>query len=434
MARVRWGLTQGARAGLTPLAAGVLALVLVGSAAGQVLDTGGTVPAADPTLFFAEGNYYVFSTGLGLPLFRSADLVTWTSQGRVFDTLPDWAQAAVPNPRQSVWAPDVVRIGDEYRVYWSTSTIGSRRSVIGLVVNRTLDPASPEYRWVDRGKIIETMPDDDWNAIDPQCFVDQQGRAWLVMGSYWSGIKLRRLDLRTGRLSSEDTELRPLARRTNPTALEGAYLIRRKDHYYLFVSFGRCNRGIHNDYDIRVGRSREVTGPYVDDRGQPMLESGGTLVLTSHGTVRGPGHGSVLQQGGRTYLAHHYFNPEKGGQRTLQVRPVFWDEHGWPMAGEPVAPVRGKPDSPAGPWAYSVDFTEPLTIRLNVDHALGDASSPGGQWSQDGECLTLTFAWAGSGGKESQLKERCFLGPDGSWFVGRNRYGQIVRGRKLTPQ
>lgn len=320
----------------TPL---LLALLIACPVSAQQLEDGAPVPAGDPTLFFAEGYYYVFSSGRGLPFYRSRDLVTWRSCGRVFAKLPRWADAAVPKNRGFVWAPDAVKIGSEYRVYWSTSTLGSRRSVIGFASNRTLAPDSPAYGWVDRGKVIATTPRDDWNAIDPQCFVDRQGKVWLAMGSYWSGIKMRRLDRKTGRLSRQDTTLYRLARRTDvePPAIEGAYLFWRNGFYYLFVSFDRCHLGVRSNYNVRVGRSRDVVGPYRDRLGQPMLESGGTVILKSKGNVRGPGHNSVLQHDGQTWIAFHYFNPARRGQRTLQVRRVSWDEQGWPRVGERTA-------------------------------------------------------------------------------------------------
>ena len=332
-------------------------------AVAQQLADGRPVPAGDPTLFYVEGNYYVFSSGPGAPIFRSPDLFTWKPLGRVFDKLPEWATQAVLKSNDYVWAPDILKIGDEYRAYWSTSTPGSRRSVIGFASNRTLDPASPDYRWLDRGKVIETFLTNDWNAIDPQCFVDQEGKVWLAMGSYWTGIKLHRLDRQTGHLSAGDPTLYSLARRTDvdPPALEGAYLIWHDGYYYLFVSFDRCHRGVDSDYNIRVGRSPRVTGPYADRSGKSLMDSGGTLIFESQGQVRGPGHNSVLQHNGKTWTAFHYFNdPQRKGSRVLEIRAVTWDKDGWPKVGdvikapetlrEPAATGnRGSSDTPTRP-------------------------------------------------------------------------------------
>ena len=347
--------------------AALVSLLVTGQVAAQQLENGRPVPSGDPTLCLADGFYYVFSSGKGAPFYRSRDLVTWQPAGRVYEKLPPWADAAVAKNEGYVWAPDVVKIGDEFRVYWSTSSLGSRRSVIGWASNRTLDPNSPDYRWMDRGKVIETFLTNDWNAIDPQCFVDQQGKVWLAMGSYWTGIKLRQLDRETGLLSQDDPTLYSIARRkdVDPPALEGAYIIWRDGFYYLFVSFDRCHLGVESDYNVRVGRSREVTGPYLDRAGRPMLDSGGTLVFESQGKVRGPGHNSVLQHDGKTWIAFHYFNdPAEKWSRVLQIRSVAWDEQGWPKVGEPVR--RGHPTKQIAPH-------EQLHWDLELHHAAGNA-------------------------------------------------------------
>lgn len=395
------------------------------------------IELGDPTLCFSEGFYYAFGSGVGGPIFRSPDLVSWRPLGQVFAELPVWARTDIPDCGGYIWAPDIVRIGDEYRLYWSTSTVGSRRSVIGLATNTTLDPASPQYRWVDRGKVIETTLKDNWNAIDPQCFTDREGQIWLALGSYWSGIKLCRLDSSSGHVSPQDPHLHSLAARpgVEPPSIEGAYILWRAGFYYLFVSFDRCHRNLHSDYNVRVGRSRAVTGPYADRDGRALLDGGGTLILASYGAVRGPGHNSVLEHNGQTWLAHHYFNPATGGRRTLQVRPLFWDDDGWPVAGEPLAnkppppqPPPPQPPSPVGTWDYSLDFGQPLRIQFEADGALHERAWRA-SWKLEDQRLVLTWRHDGEG-RNSPLVERCFFASDGTWFVGRNRYGQIVRGQR----
>ena len=91
----------------------------------------------------------------------------------------------------------------KYHLYYSASTFGSNRSSIGLATNQTLDPTSDKYRWVDQGKVISSDTGDDWNAIDPDVVLDEQHQPWLSFGSFWGGIKLRKLDQATGKLSSQ---------------------------------------------------------------------------------------------------------------------------------------------------------------------------------------------------------------------------------------
>jgi arabinan endo-1,5-alpha-L-arabinosidase len=318
------------------------------AAHGQVREDGKPVFSGDPTLFHDGGHFYVFGSGERGAYWTSEDLYTWRQAGELFKTMPEWALAVVPEQgrKHYVWAPDVCKVNGEYRVYWSTSTNGSRRSVIGLMVNRTLDPKSPDYRWEDRGMIIRTQESSDWNAIDPHCVVDQQGNAWLQMGSYWTGIKMHLLDKKTGLLSKEDVGLYSLAQRkdVDPPALEGAFTIWRDGYYYLFVSFDRCHLGIKSDYNIRVGRSKKITGPYMDRAGRSLLNSGGTLVFKGQGDIHGPGHNSVMQHAGRTWTAYHYF-AQVGfkTKRVLQIRELTWDAEGWPVAGGVVGKPRKKP-------------------------------------------------------------------------------------------
>ena len=89
-------------------------------------------------------------------------------------------------------------------------------------------------------------------------------------------------------------------------------------------------RGANSTYNIRVGRSEEVTGPYLDANGVPMTRGGGTVVLAGYGRVRGPGHNAILTEGEKNYLVHHYYDLEDN------ARPLTWREDGWPVAEEPL--------------------------------------------------------------------------------------------------
>lgn len=292
----------------------------------------------DPAVIKHDGAYYLYSTNNGIPIRRSRDLVHWETIGRVFERLPAWAEEEVPGVR-GPWAPDISFFGGKYHLYYSLSTFGKNRSAIGLVTNATLDPASPEYRWVDHGKVVESTPGvTHWNAIDPNLVIDAEGEPWMSWGSFWGGIKMRRIDPHTGLVSSADTTLYSLAARSGSNAVEAPFIIRHLDNYYLFVSFDRCCRRAESTYRIVVGRSADVTGPYVDREGVPMMQGGGTPVLSGYGRVRGPGHNAVLTEGDRHYLVHHFYDAEDEGVAKLQIRPMQWDAAGWPQAGEPLTP------------------------------------------------------------------------------------------------
>ena len=305
----------------------------------------GDVGVHDPAIIKESDTYYIFHTGNGIPFKRSSDLIRWENAGRVFDTIPAWAREAVPRVRRSIWAPDISHFNGRFHLYYSISSFGSQRSAIGLATNVTLDPEAPNYHWEDQGLVIQSMPGvSTFNAIDPNVVLDGNGEPWLNWGSFWGGIKMRRLDRATGKLSTSDTTLYSLAARRgtdvtlgpdNDQSIEGSFIVRRGDFYYLFVSFDMCCRGVRSTYNIRVGRSESVTGPYVDERGEVMTRGGGDVVLGSIGRVRGPGHNSVLQEGDQYYLVHHYYDADDEGRSKLQIRPINWIDD-WPTAGEPV--------------------------------------------------------------------------------------------------
>jgi arabinan endo-1,5-alpha-L-arabinosidase len=285
-----------------------------------------------------EGStYYLFSTGGGLSIRRSTNLVTWQYVGTVFNTIPQWIDNAV-GPVEDLWAPDISYWSGLYHLYYAGSQFGTNISVIGLATNVTLDPSSPHYHWVDRGLVLESTALDDWNAIDPNLAFDTHGIPWLDFGSFWTGIKLRRIDPATGKLSMRFETLYSLAYRPGSTAIEAPFIIYREPYYYLFASFDFCCRGARSNYNIRVGRAQYITGPYVDRSGGLLTVGGGTLILASEGRYRGPGGESVVRDGGRFLLVHHYYDADDNGISKVQINPLKWSPDGWPSAGPPLAP------------------------------------------------------------------------------------------------
>jgi arabinan endo-1,5-alpha-L-arabinosidase len=287
----------------------------------------------DPSIIKDGDTFYLFSTRAGIAIRCSKDLVHWRLCGDVFAHLPEWAVKDVPGLR-GLWAPDISYFNGQYHLYYSVSTFGSNRSSIGLATNQTLDPASDKYRWVDQGKVIGSNVSDDWNAIDPNVVFDEQDQPWLAFGSFWSGIKLRKLERATGQLSSQDQTLYSLASRPrssdSPGAIEAPTIIWKNNYYYLFVSFDFCCRGKDSTYNIRVGRARRVTGPYIDRSGKPMMEGGGTLVIAGAGRWAGPGHCAVLHGKDGDHLVYHAYDTEWRGVSTLRIASIGWDAEGWP--------------------------------------------------------------------------------------------------------
>jgi arabinan endo-1,5-alpha-L-arabinosidase len=297
-------------------------------------------PAHDPAIIKQEDWYYLFTTGPGITIQRSRDLLSWAVIGSVFRTPPDWTYKEVPRFDGTVWAPDISLVNGRYFLYYAVSSFGSNQSWIGLATNVTLDPKSTIYHWVDNGKVIGSLPwKDDWNAIDPNLAWDDSGHYYLVFGSFWDGIKMAAIDPDTGKLLKDPPDLISLARRLPSVAddpIEAPFVFRHGGLYYLFVSFDFCCRGIRSDYKIAVGRSASLTGPYLDRDGKPMTEGGGTIVLQSYDDVHGPGHNAALQDGTHDWLVHHMYDGTRGGMAVLQVRSIAWSADGWPVAGPPL--------------------------------------------------------------------------------------------------
>jgi arabinan endo-1,5-alpha-L-arabinosidase len=290
----------------------------------------------DPsTIVKCNDRYWVFVTGPGIPSKYSTNLINWSSGPSLFTNPPAWTTNTIPANRGYFWAPDIVRLKNGYFVYYSVSSWGKRNSALGLATNPTLDPADPKYHWTDRGMVLRTTETNDYNAIDPSVMLDKDGRLWLAFGSYWSGIKLVELDPDTGLRRSTDAPFYSLA---HNSSIEAACLTHHDDGYYLFVNWGTCCRGTNSTYEIRVGRSASVTGPYLDREGKDMLQQGGTVFLSSTGKRVGPGHAGILTDGSKSCVSYHYYSADESGRPRVEIAPLKWTSDGWPEAGAPLRP------------------------------------------------------------------------------------------------
>jgi arabinan endo-1,5-alpha-L-arabinosidase len=292
--------------------------------------TGGLRQVHDPVMIKEGDFYYIFHTGVGIAVRKSADMLEWQQArpSRVFTRVPAWALEKIPGAT-NIWAPDIAYFNEKFHLYYSVSTFGSNRSVIGLATNRTLDFESEEFEWVDEGLVVESTGAQNYNCIDPNLLIDAEGNAWLSFGSFWSGLKLVRLDNETGK--PVDNAVIPLAQRfVNAGSVEAPFIIRHGDYYYLFASFDFCCRGTDSTYYVVVGRSENVEGPYLDREGTEMLSGGGTQVTFPTERWKGPGHCAIYREGETDYIVYHAYDAESIGTPTLRIAPLSWDEEGWP--------------------------------------------------------------------------------------------------------
>jgi arabinan endo-1,5-alpha-L-arabinosidase len=287
----------------------------------------GNTGVHDPTVVKApNGTYILAHTGNNVSLKTSTNRVAWSNAGAAFPGGAPWT-TAYTGGSTNLWAPDISYRNGQFFMYYSASTFGSQRSAIFLATSATGASGS----WTNQGLIIESSTAVNYNAIDPNLFVDTDGSWWLTFGSFWTGIKLIRLDPATGRRSTTDTVVRALATRTTAgRAIEAPFIYARGGFYYLWVSFDLCCQGASSTYRTMVGRSTSITGPYTDRNGTAMTSGGGTQVLAAHDAIRGPGHQAVLGDTGGDVLVYHYYAAGNGAS-LLGINRIGYDNAGWPF-------------------------------------------------------------------------------------------------------
>jgi arabinan endo-1,5-alpha-L-arabinosidase len=336
----------------------------------------------DPSTIVKRGDtYWIYGTGHGTQQFSSKDRIHWTFRGPALPKAPDWLAAIVPGNNNEVWAPDIHLYHGTYYLYSAYSHWGTNNSGIGVATSKTLEPNS----WVDQGLVVHSANGGDVNDIDPCVFEDAAGALWLSYGSFVSGIKLIALDPNTGRQSTTNTTITNISSNG-----EASYITFRNGYYYLFVNWESCCVGSQSKYNIRMGRSRTVTGPYLDKSGKDMMQGGGTLFLgsvTDNGTGRppddevGPGHVGILHDSDGDWLSTHYeWARDKKGATTVNIQKLAWDSDGWPRAVLDPGPykivtflathsdltvVKGK--SPLQTWPDKNDKSQSWTLTYQGD-------------------------------------------------------------------
>ncbi len=294
----------------------------------------------DPVMVKQQNTYYLFCTGMGISVFSSADLKNWKKEKPVFDAPPPWAVETIPGFKGHIWAPDIAFHNGQYYLYYSVSAFGKNTSCIGVATNKTLDPTSSNYKWIDHGKVIQSVPGRDlWNAIDPNLAFDDDQKPWLTFGSFWSGMKLVRLneDFKTiaepqewYTISKRPRDFKTDDYKAGEGSVEAPFIFKKNGYYYLFVSFDHCCRGIKSDYKVVVGRAAKIQGPYVDKDSVKMDQGGGSIVVQGNAAWPGAGHNSAYTFDGTDYLIFHAYDAADEGKPKLKIEKIEWDSKGWP--------------------------------------------------------------------------------------------------------
>ncbi len=321
--------------------AGCLALVVgcqqeAPSPTATEVEVSGDIRTHDPALLVGDDEqpWVVFSTGdhrVGrgaIQVRTSPDGREWTHVGQAWspEEEPTWAVEKITGV-QNFWAPELFEHQGTWYLYYAASTFGSNFSAIGLRTNDSFDRHNPAEGWVDRGEVWSSDASKYYNAIDPAIIMDEDSQGWMAFGSFWGGIKLLPVEFPSGKPHPDAEPVTIAARGDTLNAIEAPALLHRDGWYYLFVSFDSCCRGTDSTYNINVGRSERVEGPYLDADGAPLLTGGGTLLLQTDGERVGPGGQSVSGN----HLAYHYYDASLGGEFQLAIRELGWTEDGWPV-------------------------------------------------------------------------------------------------------
>ena len=270
----------------------------------------------DPsTIMKCDGKYYTFGTGGG---------------GLISEDGWNWYPGAV-RPGGGA-APDALKIGDRYLVAYSSTGGGLGGGHAGRILtmwNRTLDPESPDFAYTDAVEVASSQVDEDCDAIDAGLFMDPvTGRLWCTYGTYFGFIRIVELDPKTG-ARVEGNEPVNIA-----IDCEATTIIWRNGWYYLLGTHGTCCDGVNSTYNIVVGRSRSVTGPYLDNVGRDMIAGGGKMVIDADDRQFGAGHfGRYIEDEGVEKMSFHWeADLDRSGRSVLAIRPLLW-VNDWPVAG-----------------------------------------------------------------------------------------------------
>jgi arabinan endo-1,5-alpha-L-arabinosidase len=428
----------------------------------------GSYNVHDPSIKKFGDYYYCYSTDVGfgitvrsgLQIRKSKDLVEWQFVGWVFDALPAKGAAYISQkggtPFDALWAPYVMKVGSEYRLYYSLSSAVARLSVIGLATS-----SNPEGPWTEKGLVVTSANDNttQTNAIDPTVITTTAGEQYMYYGSAWDGIYILKLDATTGLAATTNDKGTRIANRgfTNGVYngnIEGAEVIYNADlkKYFLFISYD----WLQTKYNVRVCKADNATGPYYDYNGADANTNidHGPMILApyqfdGHSGWQGTAHCTVFDDGaGQYYMAHQGRPGVNSYYMDLHVRKLFWTPDGWPMvsperyAWEDNATVAK--DSLTGTWerivlgylivpGYSAEQVSPnfqtsLSLTIAADGTFnGDA---GNKWTYIAPWLQ--FNWSnGSVDKVLVQKGRDWENKKSSIiFTGLNNSGTAVWGKK----
>ncbi|MBI1839778.1 MAG: family 43 glycosylhydrolase [Verrucomicrobia bacterium] len=329
----------------------------------------------DPSVIRVGKDYYATATtsewGPEFQILRSRDLVRWKPVGVVFPHRPAWAVG-------NFWAPEIAEHLGRYYVYYVARKRG------GPLAVAVATAAKPEGPYVDHGPLVAQ----EAGSIDPMPITDENGDRYLVWKEDGNSRRLptilwaQRLTRDGLRLVGERTALFHNDAGWEGAVVEGPFVVRRADGFYLFYSGNACC-GLKCGYALGVARSRKLLGPWEKAPTNP--------ILAGNDDWRCPGHGSIVRDpAGRYFLLYHAYDAKSSvftGREALLDEVIFGAD-GWPVirGGRGPSPGRSAPQHAAIREKATAFFDDFSRKSLGL----------GWQWPQDNEPI-LDFGSGGPG-------------------------------------
>lgn len=426
----------------------------------------------DPSIIKVGSTYYCYNTDVsygsevrpGIQIRKSEDLINWTWVGWAFDGLPAKGAAYIRSksgePFESLWAPYVMQVGDEFRLYYSQASPTGRLSTMGLATS-----ANPEGPWVEKDLVVSSEPGGpiQTNAIDPAVVVTPSGEHWFYYGSAYDGIYQLKLNPQTGLAATLGNKGTRVAERGYTDGvingnIEGPEVIYNEEQgkYYMFIAYD----WLETKYNVRVGRSDNPDGPYLDYNGLDINTAvdNGPMILApyrfnGHSGWQGVSHPAVFKgDGDQYYMAHQGRPGEDRFYMVLHVRKIHWTEDGWPIVSPEryanVSQIAITNTDLVGSYeqiilGYSVtpgfaneqrspNFQNSIDLTLNADGSINTNTED--QWSYDAPWLTLNFG-------DGAFVDKLYVERGRDWeneiestiiFSGLNQEGTAIWGKKIN--
>ena len=322
----------------------------------------------DPSIIRTGQDYWATTTSgtwePEFPILHSRDMVNWEVVGAVFQKRPDWAA-------RDFWAPEISEDHGRFFVYYTA------RKKNGPLCVAVASAAKPDGPYTDHGPLVCQ----EIGSIDPMAVMDENHERYLVWKEDGNSrnqptpIWAQKLNEAGTKLIGSKKELiRNDPKSWEGGVVEGAFILRHNDWFYLFYSGNACC-GRSCNYAMGVARSRKLLGPWEKNPDNP--------ILAENQAWQCPGHGSIVaDESGRNFLLYHAYKKSEVAfyiGREAVLDEVTWDSSGWPSINHGKGPSKQAPSPRA--------ITKSRAENSFFDDFNSQTLKPSWQWPQENKPL-----------------------------------------------